>query len=325
MNIERRRTYRLIVILGATLTLASAGAAAAAPTRPVVKTGKASAVTYQSAAVGGTVNPGGQPTTYFFQYGPTATYGGQSLPASLAAGAATITVHGMVAGLAAKTKYHYRLVGVNATATTLGADATFTTTAIPLTLAIVGVPNPVTFGAPVTVAGTLSGTGAASRQVILQQNPYPFTAGFQNSATNPLLTTAAGSFQFNLLSLPLTTQFRVVSIGAGAPVVSPTLTENVALAVALRVTRHRIHPGYYSVRFSGTVSPAEVGARVSLQRLVGSQWRYVAATTARTSSAASSSYAVTRRLRHGGYYRVHATPVEGGHVGNISRAMLVHA
>jgi hypothetical protein len=324
MNIELRRTYSLIVILGATLALAPAGAAAAAPTRPVVKTGKASAITYQSAAVGGTVNPGGQPTTYFFQYGPTATYGGQSLPASLAAGSATITVHGQIAGLAAKTKYHYRLVGVNATATTLGADATFTTAAIPLTLAIVGVPNPVTFGAPVTVAGTLSGTGAANRQVILQQNPYPFTAGFQNVG-NTLLTTATGSFQFNLLSLPLTTQFRVVSIGSGTPVISPTLTESVALAVSLRVTRHRIHAGYYSVRFSGTVSPAEVGARVSLQRLIGSQWRFVTATTARSSSAASSSYAVTRRLRHGGYYRVYASPVEGGHVANASRAMLVHA
>jgi hypothetical protein len=324
MNMDRR-IYSLIVILGATLAIAPTATAAAALTKPVVKTGKAGAVTYQSAQLAGTINPGGQSTTYFFQYGPTATYGGQSLPASLAAGTTAIAVQAPISGLAARTKYHYRVVGVNATGTTLGGDATFTTTAIPLTLAIVGVPNPVTFGAPVTIAGTLSGTGAASRQVILQQNPYPYTAGFQNSATNPLLTTAAGSFQFNLLSLPLSTQFRVVSIGAGAPVLSPTLTEDVALAVTLRVTRHRIHAGYYSVLFSGGVSPAEVGARVSLQKLVGSQWRYVAATTARSGGAASSSYALTRRLRHGGYYRVHSSPVEGGHVANVSRAMLVHA
>ncbi|MCA1689201.1 MAG: hypothetical protein LC720_01765 [Actinobacteria bacterium] len=323
MNTQRRRTHALILILGATLALAPAATAAAAPTAPVVHTGGASSLTFQSATLSGTVNPGAQPTTYFFQYGTTTTYGGQSLPAGLAAGTTAVAVQSAIAGLAPKTKYHYRIVAVNNTATRLGADATFTTAAIPLSLAIVGVPNPVQFGSPVTVAGTLSGTGAGGRQVVLQQNPYPFTAGFQNVG-NIVLSTPAGSFAFNLLSLPLTTQFRVVSIGAGAPVISPILTEYVGLGVTLRVTRHRIRHGYFSVRFAGVVSPAEDGARVSLQRLVGSSWRFVRGTSAKPSSAGTSTYALTLRLRHGGYYRTNVTPVEGGHVASISRPMLVH-
>ena len=37
------------------------------PALPVVTTGKATAVTYQSATLTGTVNPEGKPTVYFFQ------------------------------------------------------------------------------------------------------------------------------------------------------------------------------------------------------------------------------------------------------------------
>jgi hypothetical protein len=175
----------------------------------------------------------------------------------------------------------------------------------------------------VSVVGNLSGTGAAGRQVILQQNPFPF-AGFMNVG-NTQLTSPTGGFQFNLLSLPLTTQFRVVSVGPGQLVVSQTLTETVAVAVTMHVSRTRVGRGVYNLRFSGAVRPAENGARVSLQRLVGSRWHYVRATNARPSGAASSSYTITLRRRHGGFFRVFVSPVEGAHVANASQPLVVHA
>ncbi|MCA1689413.1 MAG: hypothetical protein LC720_02920, partial [Actinobacteria bacterium] len=121
------RPLAAILVCGATLTLTAAPAGAAAPVRPVVRTGAAGALTYQSASLGGTVNPGGLPTTYFFQYGPTTGYGGQTLPAGLSGATRAVAVASPVAGLLPVTKYHYRLVGVNTLGTTVGADATFTT------------------------------------------------------------------------------------------------------------------------------------------------------------------------------------------------------
>ena len=317
------RPLAAILVSGVTLTLAVTPAGAAVPVRPVVKTGAAAALTYQSATLGGTVNPGGLPTTYFFQYGPTNRYGGQTPPAGLTGATAPVTVRSPVAGLIPVTKYHYRLVGVNTLGTVVGADATFTTRPIPLSLSIAALPNPVVFGAPLSVVGVLAGTGAAGRPVLLQARAFPFTTDFQNVG-DPHLAPPTGAFQFTLLSLASNTQFRVVSGGAGPAVASPVVTENVALHVTMHAARHRLHGGSFDVRFSGRISPAEAGARVAVQRLVGSQWRFVRGTNARAGGTTGSSYAVTIRRRHGGFYRVSVQPVEGGHVAGSSQPALVH-
>jgi hypothetical protein len=305
------------------LVLATTGAAAAAtPVKPVVTTGAASAVTYQSATLTGTVNPKGSATVYFFQIGTSAKYGGQSAPVALAAGTSPVNATGLVGGLAPVTKYHYRLVAVNGAGTTLGVDKVFTSAKIPLSVGITAVPNPAVAGAAITVEGTVSGTGAGNREVILQGNPYPFTAGFQNVG-NPALTSATGGFAFNLLSLPATTQFRVVSIGGGQAIASPVTTEYVAVGVSTRVTTHRTRTRSYTIHFTGNVTPAEVGARVAVQRLVGRTWKFVAGGNARSGSAASSPYSVTIHVHHGGFYRVRVLPVEGGHVAGYAPATLV--
>jgi hypothetical protein len=322
---RHRRPLAAILVCGATLTLAAAPAGAAAPVRPVVKTGAAGAVTFQSASLAGTVNPGGLPTTYFFQYGPTTSYGGQTVPAGLAGATRALAVASPVAGLLPVHKYHYRLVGVNTLGTAVGADATFTTRAIPISVSIAALPNPVVFGSPAGLVGALAGTGAAGRPVVLQANPFPFTTppGFQNVGDQHL-PMANGAFSFTGIPLALTTQLRVVSVGGGAPVLSPVVTEYVALHVIMHTARHRLRGGSFSVRFSGTVSPAEPGARVSVQRLVGSQWRFVRGTNAGPAGSAGSSYSVTLRRRHGGFYRVFARPVEGGHVDGASQPVLLH-
>jgi hypothetical protein len=290
---------------------------------PVVKTGAARAVGAASATLAGTVNPSAQPTTYFFQYGPTTAYGNQSPASSLAAGSATDPVSAAIGGLAAATKYHYRLVAANAAGKVVGADATFTTLPIALSIAIRAVPSPVTSGAPLSLTGTITGTGAPGHAVALQQSPYPFTTGFQTIG-NPQVTSATGGFQFNLPALAATTQFRAVGLGTPA-VTSPIVTERVALAVTMAVTVKRTRTRAHSFSFSGSISPAENGARVSLQRLVDGHWMRVTLTTADTSTTSNSSYSITLRRRHGGFFRVHVTPVEAGHVPGVSGAQLIHA
>ena len=62
------------VAAGAMLLPATAGAASL----PTVSTGAAHEVSYGSAVLTGTVNPNGRDTSYYFQYGLTRAYGGQT-------------------------------------------------------------------------------------------------------------------------------------------------------------------------------------------------------------------------------------------------------
>jgi hypothetical protein len=99
--------------------------------QPDVATGAASSLTLTTAVIGGTVNPNAQATTYHFEYGRTAAYGQSTPSQTLTAGQIAQPVSAALAGLSPATLYHYRLVATNATGTSAGADATFTTIADP--------------------------------------------------------------------------------------------------------------------------------------------------------------------------------------------------
>jgi streptogramin lyase len=94
---------------------------------PSATTGAASNVTVSSATLSGTANDRSQPGTYHFDYGTTTSYGSSTTDTSLAASASNQSASSAVTGLQPSTLYHYRLVVVNGTDTTLGADQTFTT------------------------------------------------------------------------------------------------------------------------------------------------------------------------------------------------------
>ena len=124
--------YR-VVATNATGTSVSGDATftTAAPQAPAATTRPATAVSAIAATLNGTVNPNGQPTTYRFEYGTTTAYGSQTPQQDAGAGTAAQTVSATVANLAPSTLYHFRLTATNPTGTTSGADATFTTPALP--------------------------------------------------------------------------------------------------------------------------------------------------------------------------------------------------
>ena len=239
-------------VLTAIVAALAVPAIAAAAAKPGVSTGGASKVTITTATLAGNVNPQGAPTTYFFQYGTTTAYGSRTPNAGAGAGTKAATVTAPIAGLGPNTKYHYRLVAQNSLGTTAGKDRTFTTPKQALGLALTATPNPVAFGAPSMLAGTLSGTGNAGRPIRLQQKPFPFTGAFKNVG-NVQLTTAQGAFSFALLSVPLTTQYRVI-VTNQTSVVSPVVTVSVSVRVGTRTTRTHVHRGG-RVHFSGTITP----------------------------------------------------------------------
>ena len=226
-----------------------------------------------------------------------------------------IGITGMVAG----TTYHYRIVATNSTGTAIGADRTVTAAKIPLSLAITAAPNPVPFGAPITIEGTLSGTGSAGAAVQLQEKPFPYTGGFVDIG-NPELTLANGAFAFNVLSMSQTTQFRVVS--------RSLISTDVVVGVSVGVTMHAHAGGTRrtpTIRFGGTITPAEPSARIAFERLIGKGWKVVGGTVARATAVNGVvSFASSVRVHSGGFFRALVLPVEGGHVSGYSATSLVH-
>ncbi|HTX29991.1 MAG TPA: hypothetical protein VMD09_01325 [Solirubrobacteraceae bacterium] len=97
---------------------------------PGVVTGPATALNSKGATLTGAVNPSGQNTTYWFNWGSTASYGQQTFHQTLAATSPPANVAASLQGLLAPgTIYHYQLVASHGTAaaTSSGADADFMT------------------------------------------------------------------------------------------------------------------------------------------------------------------------------------------------------
>ncbi|HLY50407.1 MAG TPA: fibronectin type III domain-containing protein [Solirubrobacteraceae bacterium] len=171
-----------IVILPATLAQGAASA-------PSVSTLPATDVRDSTATLNATVDPQGQKTTYYFQYGTTTSYGVQTPTFTIGAGSGNVAVHAFIAGLQSGTTYHYRIVAQNATGTSDGADATLTTTSSHV--AFLGREGFVSPGGTIGVeAGCFGGETTCTGHVTLSHegtvigqtdfNIAPDTGGFQN-------------------------------------------------------------------------------------------------------------------------------------------------
>jgi len=301
----------------ATIAALALGAPAEAASIPVASTGAASQVGYGSAVLAGSLNPNGSDTSYYFQYGPTTAYGGQTTIAGAGAGTHTVHVALPVTGLQPLTPYHYRLVAVNHAGAAIGRDRTFLTAKVPLSLAILASPNPIPYGGTVIVHGTLSGTENGNREVVLQANQFPFSAGFQNLG-NPELTIASGSFSFPILGLALATQFRVVTT-TNPPVISPVAVETVAVQVNSHVGRARRR---HFARIYGTVTPAEDGMGVSIVRITRGRGVLVGSAVLHHRDATSSSFSRVVPVR-AGVYRVLVNVTSGAQASNYGPPMLI--
>lgn len=303
------------------LALTAPGAAAAL-TPPGVATGPATHVSYGAAVLEGTVNPKGSETFYYFQYGPTRAYGLQTGLHAAGAGRANEHVSVLVTGLQPLTRYHFRLVAVNNAGPGVGGDKAFMTPKVPLSLAILASPNPVVYGGVVTVQGTLSGTGNGNREVVLQANTFPYTAGFVNVG-NPELTSASGGFTFNVVGVAAATQYRVVAV-TRPPVASPVASELVAANVSAHVRRlhGRVVKGRRPVRFFGTVSPALDGMQVAIMRIVHGQNVLVGGMLLGHRNATSSSFSRRMRVRRG-IYRIYVRITNGALVPTFSAPVVV--
>ncbi len=96
---------------------------------PTVITGTASAIGTTIAALNGTVDPNGQPSTVQFQYGTDTNYGSVAFLTGTVAGVTAQGVSASITGLLAATTYHFRVAATNILGSSSGLDQTFGTQA----------------------------------------------------------------------------------------------------------------------------------------------------------------------------------------------------
>jgi hypothetical protein len=296
----RRRVY--VLALAVAILSLPGGAQAAAPS---ASTGGTQNITQTSALLKGTINPNGEATTYYFQYGTTKAYGSQTpTQGPTAATKGNMPVSAALDGLAPATTYHYRLVAVNASGAKVGGDKTFKTLKPAPTVSLSALPARLVYGAGTTLAGQFTpspGSPVAGIKITLQQDQsFPFS-DFKAAAT--VKTDAAGHFSFR--QIPLTsTSYRVES-ATNPKATSAAVVVPVAFKVTLSLSTSHPRRGK-TVVFSGTVGPQRNGALVRIQKLVHGHWRTVkTGVLAPSPGAAISAYRVRVRVRTRGYYRAY--------------------
>jgi sugar lactone lactonase YvrE len=96
---------------------------------PKVTTEAATAIKLTQATLNGKVNPEGLATSYYFEYGPTTSYGTKIpvSPASVGSGTTNVEVSQTPIGLSQVTTYHFRVVAESEAGVAKGADKTLTT------------------------------------------------------------------------------------------------------------------------------------------------------------------------------------------------------
>lgn len=236
---------------------------------PIVTTGAVGSIGANQATLNGTVDPGGHPTTWYFQYGTTENYGFKSSRQSVAATAQVLTVTAAAVGLAPGTLYHARLVAENDAGTTLGPDVTFTTPGPTLSSSS---PN-VVFGRGVVLSGAIPVPTVNSPVVIFEQRPTD--PSFVEKAT--VLTGPGGAWSYTVQP-KLATAYKALWNGLATPVVTIGVEPSVTLRELAR-NRFTTH-----VRTDHALE----GRLVRLQLNNGGKWKAVAA--ARLDSSASAVF-----------------------------------
>jgi hypothetical protein len=306
------------VALAVTLLLLGLAPAASAAAPGATTTG-ADRLTASSARVIGQVDPNGEATSYYFEYGTTRSFGSRTPDRGAGSGDGARRVTAPISGLVPATRYFFRLVAANRSGVRSGAIREFRTRRQPLGLQLAATPNPVTFNFASTLTGQLTGTGSGGRAIQLQTRPFPYTTGFANFG-NPIVTLADGTFSFPLPAVPATAQYRAV-VTDRPGVVSPILTLGVAVRVKTNVSTTRPRRGSL-VRFSGTIRPARPGARYAIQKLNSrGGWSTIAGSITRSGGASYSGFSKRVRVRSGGSYRIFVQIVDGNLQSRIGRTV----
>src|SRR5947209_3291676 len=286
-----------VLVTSVVLLLAVTGDAIAA-SAPTAITGPVTSVGPTTATLTGTVNPNGQATTRYFQYGTSTSYGSKTAGKNAGSGTNSMKVSVAISGLTTGRVYHYRVVAASDAGTSRGADATFSTSGAPK-----AVTAPATAVAP--TSATLNGTVNPDGRATTWYFEYGTTTAYGSKTSSK----SAGSGKsdrtvtatISSLSPSTTYHFRLVATsdaGTSRGADASFMTAGVTLGVS---TTQLVYG--HSVMLSGTVSTTQSGETVivlaerfgaasfnpiaTIVTGAGGTWSYTARPTIRTSYEAS--------------------------------------
>jgi hypothetical protein len=227
--------------------------------QPIVRTGSATGVSSSGATLTGSVAPNGHASSWYFQYGPTTSYGLQT-PTRSASSGGTRSVSEAIGSLTAGKPYHFRLVATNSVGPSYGADAFFTTAGPPVTLAASA--GTVVSRAGVMLSGKVSSGRPNETVVVFAQR---FAAG-SFTALATVLTDTGGTWSLTVRPM-IGTSYKGVWNGS----TSPTVSIAVRPAITIRaLARQRFAAHVIAGRsFAGRIAQLQ-------RRLLDGRWRTIA-------------------------------------------------
>ncbi len=220
---------------------------------PFVQTQPAQSVGPDFGVVAGALDTRGRSTTWWFDYGTSSAYGKSTSSRSAGSKTGAQTVSATLTGLAPATTYHYRLVAKSDAGTTHGADATFTTAGVTLTV----VARQVVFGGRITLSGVVP-TRRAGEQVIVFAQPY---GGGSFQARSTVLTGADGTWAY--IAKPRVTTAYMASWRGG-------MSAQVSIGVHPSIALHQTAARRFVVKVAGGRSFA--GRLIQVQRRTNGRW-----------------------------------------------------
>jgi phosphodiesterase/alkaline phosphatase D-like protein len=226
---------------------------------PAVATGPATSIGPTWATVSGTVNPNGQSTSWYFEYGTSTGYGVRTSLRGAGSGMSPLSVSLQLTGLKAATTYHYRLVASSSSGTSRGSDQTFSTSLPPVART-----GPAQGVAP--LSASLTGSVIANGRPTSWQFQYGTTAAY--GSKTPLVSAGSGFSDKNVAAMinglaPGTTyHYRLVALSDAGTSLGSDLT--FTSATVTLATGGPIVVYGRAVTLSGAVSTRQAGERVTV-------------------------------------------------------------
>ena len=322
--------YRVVATNAAGTTYGSiASFTTATPNAPpTVQTLGATGIATGGGALNGDANPNGLATTAYFEWGlDSALVGASTTPdQAIGGGSTSVALSVPLAGLAASTKYYYRVVATNAAGTTYGSIASFTT-ATPY-----APPTVHTLGATgiATGAATLNGDANPNGQATTARFDWGLDSSLVGASTTPDQAMGNGSAGVALsgplagLAASTTYYYRVVATNVGgttygsiasfttaAPNVPPTVQTLGATGITTGggTLNGNANPNGQAAtaHFEWGLDSGLAGAASTPDQAIGGGLAGVPLSVPRTGLIASTTY----------YYRVVATNAAGTTYGSI--------
>ena len=144
---------------------------------PTATTTAATGISGSGGTLNASVNPSGLATSAQFEWGTTSSYGSATAVQNIGSGTSAGAVNATLSGLSPAVTIHFRVVATNSSGATFGADQTFTTLAIPPTVATGGA------SAVAATTATLGGTVNANGLSTTATFSYGTTVSYGSSAT----------------------------------------------------------------------------------------------------------------------------------------------